>query len=98
LIAALAWAKTETGTPGLRRISTGSVCLALTLEMTFTAPDWSAPLTRSDRPFRVSVSVGRPELAALLTDALPTATIDAAAPRMATALPPALIAILPDAT
>ena len=82
----------------MRRISTGSVCLTLTLETTFTAPDWSAPLTATDRPFRVSVSVGSPELAALVTDVMPTAKIDATAPRMATALPIGFIATLPVAT
>ena len=88
--------KAENCTPGLRRISTGSVCLTLTFEMMFTAPDWSAPLTRTDRPFRVSVSVGRPELVARLTDITPT--IDATTLRIAAVLVIGFIAALRGAT
>src|SRR4051812_31898944 len=97
-MAAPAWAKAENGTPGLRRISTGSVCLTLAVETTFTAPDWSGPLTTTDLPLRASVSVGSTGLAALLADVMPTPRIDATAPRMAVALVMALIAMLPGVT
>ena len=62
------------------------------------APDWSGPLTITERPFRASRSVGRSELIALVADVTPTARIEAPAARIAAALVIALIALLPGAT
>jgi hypothetical protein len=74
------------------------VCLTLTVETTFTAPDWRRPLTPIERPFRASRSVGKPELAALVADVTPTARIHAPAARLAAVLVIALIASLPAVT
>jgi hypothetical protein len=72
--------------------------LTLAVATTFTAPDWSGPLTTIERPFRASRSVGRPELIALVADVAPIARIEAPAARIAAALVAALIALLRGAT
>jgi hypothetical protein len=57
---------------------------------TFTAPDWSGPLTLTEYPFSASASVGRVDVAALPAAVKPAARIDPATPATAAVLPPRL--------